>query len=119
MNVKPSMLWLVAGLAVVAAGTTFSAQAAKPGNAPQHRKAAIQAIRNNHGHFKATQPRTMNQGGATAVRMPDGSITARVPTVLWSDLAAQRDAQGKVHVIERSGDTPAPTSTQVEGLENE
>ncbi len=119
MNPKPSMLWLVAGLAVAGAGTTFVAQAVKPGHAPQQHKAAIQSIRNNHHKFKATQPRTMAQGNATTVRMPDGKSTARVPTVLWSDLAAQKDAQGNLHVIERSGDAPPPTSTQAEGLENE
>ncbi len=119
MNPKPSMLWLLTGLAVAGAGTSFTVQAAKQGQTPQQRKAAIQAIRATHRHFQATQPRTMAQGKATEVRMPDGTITARVPTELWNQLDVRPHAHGSVRLIERTADASAPASDQSEGLQDE
>jgi hypothetical protein len=105
------MLWLISGLAV--AGAASVAQAAKPSTTPQQRKAQAETLVRNHKGFAATQPRTMAQADTTQVRLPDGTVSVRVPTELWSHLAVQKDAQGNLHQVETSNGT-VPTAIQGE-----
>ncbi|MCJ0826419.1 hypothetical protein MQC88_10735 [Luteimonas sp. 50] len=105
MNHKARALWLVAGLAV--AGAASVAQAAKPSQTPQQRKAAMENIKRNHKQFSASQPRTIAQANATKVRLAAGGGAMRAPTELWNHLTVQRDPQGSPYQVETSNDAPA------------
>jgi len=49
------------------------------------------------------QPRTVAEAKPTLVQQADGSAAMQVPTELWSHMAAQTDAQGRVQVREFEG----------------
>lgn len=106
---------LACGLAfAVTASAAGTNQGKKPLSA-QERKAMTDKIKNNMRNY--FQPQTAAQAKATAVREPDGTVSAKVPTELWNHLSVQRDANGNMHVIE-SEDTALVTTT-AEGLDNE
>ena len=109
MNHHATALWLATGLAIVAVS---AAHAAKPTTTPQQRKAMAEHMARNHQAFNATQPKTMAQADATQVRLPSGSVMARVPTELWNELSVQREADGRLRMREADGTAQAVETTE-------
>ena len=105
------LFWLVAGLAIASA--VPAAQAAKPTDQELQAKAAKLAAKRDN--FK--QPRTMAEGEATQVRLASGATGALVPTELWNQLSVEKDAQGKLQVVE--ADATATVEATSEGLSHE
>ena len=111
MTNKSNLFWLVAGLAIASA--VPAAQAAKPSAQELQAKAAKLAAKRHN--FQ--QPRTMAQGEASQARLASGATGALVPTELWNQLSAEKDAQGNLQIVEADGtDAPAASS---EGLSHE
>lgn len=55
------------------------------------------------------QPRTEAEAKPTLKATPNGSgLTMQVPTELWSNLSVQKDAQGKLRMLESEGTESAP-----------
>ena len=94
----------IAALAVAAAST--AALAAKP--VSKERQAAIAKIANNHRDHE--QPRTIAEAERTKLVQADGTVQVAVPTELWNELSARKDAQGNLQVSEADG-TAAPAAT--------
>lgn len=120
MKLFPKASCLLAGLAIaIAAPNAIAAQndakATKEPMSTAQKNALGKSMALKNRNFQS--PRTMAQGKATLVRMPDGSLSAQVPTELWNHLSVQKDAQGNLHQVE-SSDYVAPNSTW-EGLDNE
>jgi uncharacterized protein with beta-barrel porin domain len=108
MRHKARPFWIVAALAV--AGSVPVAQAAKPSPTPQQLKAMADNARDNHRFFK--QPETMAEAAATQVQLPNGATAIAVPTELWNNLSVERDANGKLHVLESDGTHVPATATR-------
>ena len=87
---------IAAALAAVATLAAV-AHAAKPMTA-QEREARVAAIKANHQTFR--QPRTMAEAAATEQRLRGGAVSVRVPTELWNQLSADRDANGELRIHE-------------------
>jgi hypothetical protein len=85
--------------AALAAGAMLAAaaHAARPMTA-QEREARVAAIKANHQSFR--QPRTMAEAAATEQRLRGGAVSVRVPTELWNQLSADRDATGEPRIHE-------------------
>ena len=98
MNRKARLICIAAGLAI--ASTAATADAAKPMTAKE-RAAKSQEIRENHRNFQ--QPRTMAQAEARIAPLTGGGSMVSVPTELWSNLSVQKDAQGKLRMLESEG----------------
>lgn len=62
------------------------------------------------------RPRTEAEARSTLVRKPNGALSSQVPTSLWSTMAAETDAQGRIRIREYDGDQ-APTTAYDGGLE--
>jgi hypothetical protein len=101
------ILVCVAALAVAAAST--AALAAKP--VSKERQAAIAKIANNHREL--TQPRTMAEAERTKLVQADGTVQIAVPTELWNELSARKDAQGNLQVSEADGTAVPATTVEV------
>lgn len=55
------------------------------------------------------QPRTMAEARATRRRHADGSVSVRVPSMLMTELRANKDAAGNLHISEgHEGDAQQP-----------
>ncbi|HKN78700.1 MAG TPA: hypothetical protein VJW16_06000 [Lysobacter sp.] len=104
---------VVAGVVLAAISTVASA--AKPAMTPQQRQDFVAKAQQKAAAMRATQPRTESQARATMKRTSNGATAIRVPTELWTTLAAQPDAKGSIRVIEADGSS-APST---EGLPNE
>lgn len=102
-------------------GVCFAATAAQPQHAAidaktgkllrtptaQERHSMAQAVANRQRNLK--QPRTEAEARPTLKATANGSGTGmKVPTELWSNLSVQKDAQGKLRMIETEGTEPAP-----------
>ena len=85
--------------AALAAAATLAAvaHAARPMTV-QEREARVAAIKANHQSFR--QPRTMAEAAATERRLRGGAVSVRVPTELWNQLSADRDAGGERRIRE-------------------
>lgn len=94
MKGKATVFFIAATL--FAAGAATAAQPA--GGNPQARKAAVEKIKANQRNFR--QPRTMTEAEGTQARLADGTVMVAVPTELWNELSAERDAGGKLRVRE-------------------
>ena len=101
----------IATLAVAVAST--AAQAAKP--LSKERQAAVTKIANNHRNLK--QPRTMAEAERTKLVQADGTVQVAVPTELWNELSAHKDAQGNLRVSEADGTDVAASTVEVEAHE--
>lgn len=105
MNSKSKLLWLASGLAVVASGGAVAA-----GKSMAQRDAKTQKV------FEASrlqqQPRTMTDAAASKMKLANGTEGYLVPTELWNTLAVEKDAQGKLRVIETDGTTAPASSTE-------
>jgi ABC-type transporter MlaC component len=106
-----AILVCIAALAVAAAST--AAQAAKP--VSKERQAAIAKIANNHRNLK--QPRTVAEAERTKLVQADGTVQVAVPTELWNELSARKDAQGNLQVSETDGTAVAASTVEVEAHE--
>jgi len=111
MKYKSNLFWLATGLAIAIAVPT--AQAAKPSDQELQAKAAKLAAK--RANFK--QPRTMAQGEATQELLANGATGALVPTDLWNQLSAKKDAQGNLQIAE--ADATAAPAEKSEGLSHE
>lgn len=110
MKHMPTACCLLAGLAIVAPGAA-SAQDARPGKplmSIEQNKAMGRSMAHRNRGLK--QPRTAAEALPTLVRRPDGQTSMQVPTELWSTVSVHKDAQGRLHPAESSGDAVAPVS---------
>ena len=87
----------IAAALAAAAMCAAVAHAGRPMSA-QERQARIAAIKANHQNFR--QPRTMAEAAATETRLRGGTVSVRVPTELWNQLSADRDAAGELRIRE-------------------
>ena len=88
------------GIAAALAATAMLAavaHAARPMTV-QEREARVADIKANHQSFR--QPRTMAEAAATEQRLRGGAVSVRVPTELWNQLSAGRDASGELRIDE-------------------
>lgn len=97
------------------AAVSMGASAAKPAMTHQEKQDFAAKAQKKAAAMRATQPRTEGQARATMKRMTNGATAIRVPTELWTTLAAEKDANGTLRTIEADG-TSAPAT---EGLPNE
>ena len=108
-------------------GVCFAATAAQPQHAAidaktgkllraptaQERHSMAQSVASRQRGLK--QPRTEAEAKPTLRGTPNGSGTAmQVPTELWSHLSAQKDAQGKLRVLESEGTESSPVVIEEE-----
>ena len=77
----------------------------------QERSSLAQSVANRQRHLK--QPATEAQARPTLMRTGSGAMVMQVPTSLWSNLSAQKDAQGNMRMLESEG-TQAPAVKQEE-----
>lgn len=105
MNPKSKLLWLASGLAIVASGGVVAA-----GKSMAQRDAKTQKVL--EASRLQQQPRTMSEAATTKVRLANGTEGYLVPTDLWNTLAVEKDAQGKLRVIETDGSTAPAASTE-------
>lgn len=86
----------------------------RPLTAPERNSLAKQ-VASRQQHLK--QPRTEAEAQPSLTRAANGGTAMLVPTSLWNDLSAQKDAQGAMRVHESEG-TQAPVVSK-EGLDHE
>ena len=98
---KAKALLFCMATAMVVAGAAGAAQ--PQGKDAQARKAAVEKIKANQRNF--AQPRTMAEASQTEVRQADGTVSVAVPTELWNEMRAERDANGAVRVTELDATT--------------
>lgn len=118
MKHMPTACCVLAGLAIAASGMA-SAQNARPDKPPmsvEQSRALGQSMAHRNRNLK--QPRTESEALPTLVRRPGGQESMQVPTELWNTLSVHKDAQGKLHQVESSGDA-APRPDCMEDLDNE
>src|SRR5688572_578648 len=98
---KAKALLFCMATAMVVAGAASAVQ--PQGKDAQARKAAVEKIKANQRSFQ--QPRTMAEASRTEVRQADGTVAVAVPTELWNEMSAERDANGNVRVTESDATT--------------
>jgi hypothetical protein len=111
---KGKGLMIVAGIAL--ASGAMSAHAAKPMTVAE-KKAAAEAVAQNHKRFNVTPPKTMAQANGTLRQTATGGNAISVPTDLWNTLAVEKAADGSVRIVETDG--TATAGAKQEGLPNE
>jgi hypothetical protein len=102
-------------------GVCFAATAAQPQHSAvdaktgkllrtptaQERHSMAQSVASRQRNLK--QPRTEAEAKPTLKATPNGSgLAMQVPTELWSNLSVQKDAQGKLRMLESEGTESAP-----------
>lgn len=104
---------ILAGIAL--AGFATAASAAKPAMTGKEKQELAEKARKQVAADMARQPR--NQAEArTTLKTERGVTTVLVPTDLWNTLAAEKNPDGTLRVVEFDGTGPTP---KTEGLPNE
>lgn len=98
---KAKALLFCMATAMVVAGAASAAQT--QAREAQARKAAVEKIKANQRNFR--QPRTMAEASRTEARKADGTVVQAVPTELWNEMSAERDADGVLRVREADATT--------------
>ena len=112
---KGKSLLILAGITL--ASGAMSAQAAKPPMTGAQKKAAADAVAENHKRFNVAPPTTMAQADGTIRQTASGGTAISVPTELWNTLGVSKAADGKIRMVETDG--TAKPAAKTEGLPNE